>query len=155
MLITKNNIRDIIETFLKENHYRYSTDFEDSKGLLYQIYLGSLDCFIQVEYDLDKPEDNAVHIQFFTKADSSGNCLYEQNWDNYEAQFVDGKFEMKFSDIPEESIEGHIETLIEETKKYNSVIGKISKKIDQIKEICEEHELDPEEFITVNFDFDN
>jgi prefoldin subunit 5 len=47
-----------------------------------------------------------------------------------------------------------IDNLVEHVKKLNQAIAKISTKINQIKDICEEYELDFEEFITLNYDFD-
>ena len=39
-------------------------------------------------------------------------------------------------------------------KTVKKTVSKISTKINQIKDICEEYELDFEEFIQLNYDFD-
>jgi hypothetical protein len=141
MTVTKNNVRDLIESYLKDNKIKYTTNYEDSKGLIYEIYVGSLECTIQVEYDLDNDEDNYIVLQLFTQVGKyDGRSLYHQDWDN----------ENKFLD----SIEDEIEQLIDATKKLNAVINKIRNKIEQIQEICDENELDINEFISLNYDFD-
>jgi hypothetical protein len=139
MEILKHNIRQVIEDFLKSNHIKYSTDNEGSKGLIYEIYVGSLECYLQVEYDLEDKGNHYIVVQLFTKVDDYGNSLYHSEWEN---------------DNNGDSIEGEIETLIQETKKINSLVNKVRNKIEQIKEICEENEFNIEEFITVNYDFD-
>jgi hypothetical protein len=140
MGVTKHNIRDVIESYLKNNRLKYTIDNEDSKGLFYEIFVGSLECYLQIEYDLDDDNDVYVVIQLFTKVDDYGMSLYHQDWDNK----TDGA----------DSLEGEIETLIQETKRLNGVINKIRNKIEQIKEICEENDMEFEEFITLNYDFD-
>jgi hypothetical protein len=140
MGVTKHNIRDVIESYLKNNRLKYTIDNEDSKGLFYEIFVGSLECYLQIEYDLDDDNDVYVVIQLFTKVDDYGMSLYRQDWDNK----TDGA----------DSLEGEIETLIQETKRLNGVINKIRNKIEQIKEICEENDMEFDEFITLNYDFD-
>jgi hypothetical protein len=51
-------------------------------------------------------------------------------------------------------MEDEIEQLIDATKKLNAVINKVRNKIEQIQEICDENELDINEFISLNYDFD-
>jgi hypothetical protein len=139
MEITKHNIRQVIEDYLKSEHIKYITEGENSKGLMYEIYVGSLECYLQVEYNLDD-NDNDIVVQLFTKVDSYGNSLYHVDWISWKE---------------EDSIENEIEALIQKTKKINSFVNKIRNKIEQIQEICEENEFDIEEFITINYDFDN
>jgi len=141
MTVTKNNVRDSIESYLKDNKIKYTTNYEDSKGLVYEIYVGSLECNIQVEYYLDNDEDNYIVLQLFTQVGKyNGRSIYHQDWDN----------ENKSLD----SMEDEIEQLIDATKKLNAVINKIRNKIEQIQEICDENELDINEFISLNYDFD-
>jgi hypothetical protein len=140
MEITKHNIRQVIEDYLKSEHIKYITEGENSKGLMYEIYVGSLECYLQVEYNLDEDNDNDIVVQLFTKVDSYGDSLYHVDWISWKE---------------EGSIEDEIEALIQKTKKINSFVNKIRNKIEQIQEICEENEFDIEEFITINYDFDN
>jgi len=140
MKITKNNIREVIDTYLKENRIKYTTDHEDSMGMVYEIYVGSLECYLQLEYNMEDENDDVVFVQLFTKVDDWGESLYHQTW---ESDSEDG-----------DTIEREIEVLIQETKRLNSVVNKIRNKIEQIQEICDENELDIEEFITINYDFD-
>ncbi len=138
MKVTKHNICQIIEDYLKSQKIRYSISHSDQKGLLYELYISSRECFIQVEYDLDKENDDYTILQLFDNVDDFGNSIYHSDWNN-ENQHAD-------------SVEGEIENLIEAVKRINQGIGKISAKIDQIKDICEEYGLDFEEFITINYD---
>lgn len=140
MEITQHNVCEHIESILKSLNIRYSILFPDSKGCVYQLYISSIEGNIQVEYDLDDEEDNYFILQFFTKVDTYGNSLYHSDWNN---------------ETPGDSIEGEIENLVEYAKKINQGISKIQIKIEQIKDICEEYELDFEEFIDVLYDFDS
>jgi hypothetical protein len=140
MKVTKHNVRDLIESYLKDNRIKYSTDLEDSKGLTYELYVGSLECYLQVEYDLDDENDEFIIVQLFTEIDKDGNSLYHQDWDN-EGEEIDG-------------LNGEIETLIQETKRVNSLVNKIHNKIEQIQEICDDNDFNIEEFITINYNFD-
>jgi hypothetical protein len=135
----KNEIYNLIETHLKNNHIRYVQSNSDSKGCLYELFLGSMNGFIQVELDFDDLTDDYVYLQLFSPLDSQSNALYENDWAS------DGEHQ--------DSLEGVIDTLIEEVKKLNSVIAKISIKIDQIKEICLEYDMDYEQFITIEYEF--
>jgi hypothetical protein len=138
MKITKHNVREIIENYLKSKKIKYSIDDEDNFGLVYEIYVGSLECYLQVEYDLEKIEDDYVVVQLFTEIDDLGNSLYSVTWEN---------------DEHHDSIESEIDTLIDETKQLNRAVIKIGKKIEDIIEICEEHGLSSEDFIQINYDF--
>jgi hypothetical protein len=140
MEVTKHNVCQIIEDYLKSKNIRFSIENSDSKGLLYELYKASLECYIQVEYDLDDEKENYVVLQLFTNVDDSGNSIYHSDWDNMKED--------------SNSIESEIDSLIEETRQINQAINKISSKIEQIKDICEEYNLEFDEFITLNYDFD-
>ncbi len=136
---TKNNIRQIIEDFLKSEKIRYSIDNENNFGLIYELYVGSLECFIQIEYDLQKEGDEYIVVQLFTDIDDNGFSLYDQTWEN------DGNCG---------DIVGAIGELIDETKRINSIVNKIRKRIEQIEEICEEEGMDLNNFLTIKYDFE-
>jgi hypothetical protein len=85
-------------------------------------------------------DDDYIVLQLFDKVDYNGNSVYHSDWDN--------------EDENADSVEGEIENLIEAVKRINQGVGKINAKIEQIKDICEEYNLEFEEFITLNYDFD-
>ena len=138
MEVTKENICQKIEDFLKSSKIRYNILAPDSRGLLYELFISSIEGNIQVEYNLDDPNDDIIYVQFFTNIDSNGNSIYHSDWDNESG----------------ESIEGEIEELIEAVKRINSGLSKINSKIEQIKDICEEYNLEFEDIIEVLYEFD-
>lgn len=141
MAITKHNVCETINTFLKQEKIRYSISGQDSKGCLYELFVSSTSGFIQVEYNLDDEKDDYVILMLYTDIDNSGNSIYHSDWDN----------ESEGND----SLEGEIEQLLDSVKRINQAIIKISTKIEQIRDICDEYELDFDEFITLNYDFNN
>jgi hypothetical protein len=140
MEITKHNICETIDNYLKEQKVRYEITDQDSKGCIYELFVSSTSGFIQVEYNLDNEEDSYIVLQLFTSVTNSGTSIYHSEWDN-ECTGCD-------------SVEGEIDNLIESAKRVNQGISKVSVKIDQIKDICEEYGLDFDQLITLNYDFD-
>jgi hypothetical protein len=138
--VTKQNVCEIIENYLKEQKIRFEISDQDSESCLYKLFISSMSAYIQVEYDLDDETNNDVYMQLFTEPDSSGFSIYESHWDN----------ENELND----SIEGEIDNLLESAKRINQGIAKIEAKINQIKDICQEYELEFCEFITLEYDFD-
>lgn len=141
MQITKHNINEVIENYLKEVKVRYVILDPDSKGCCYEIFVSSLSGYIQLEYNLDSDDYTYVAIQFFTDVDVSGNSIYHSDWDNEPEQLS--------------SVEEEIEELLNAVKRVSQGISKIYAKIEQIKDICEEYQLHFEDFISLNYDFDN
>lgn len=139
MKITKHNICEVIDNYLKDQKIRYEVTGQDSKGCLYELFISSTSGFIQVEYDLDNENDNNTVLQLFTSVDDSGYSIYLSMWDS--------------DDESCDSVEGEIDNLIDSVKRINRAIVKIQSKIEQIKDICDEYELSFEEFITLNYDF--
>ncbi len=139
MRITKHNICEVIDNYLKEQKIRYSISEQDSKGCLYELFISSTEGNIQVEYNFDDDNDDLVYMQLFTTVDYKGNSIYHAYWDSEEGS---------------DSVEGEIDNLIDAIKRVNQAISKISAKIDQIKDICEEYAVEFDEFITLNYDFD-
>lgn len=139
MKITKYNVIQHIEEILKNLKIRFSIINRDSKGCHIQLYISSIEGNIQVEYSLDDVNDNYFCIQFFTDIDSDGLSLYYSHWDN----------------DSNDSIEGEIEELLNSIKRINQGISKIQTKINQIKDICEEYNLEFDNFIGLLYDFDD
>lgn len=54
MQITKHNICETIENYLKELKLRYEISEQDSLGCFYEVFISSTPGYIQVEYNLDK-----------------------------------------------------------------------------------------------------
>ena len=139
MEITKHNVCQHIEDILKSQKVRYSILEPDSKGCGYELYVSSIEANIQVEYNLDDDNDNNFYLQFFTNIDSNGLSLYHSYWDKKSNG---------------DSIEGKIEELLNAIKRINQGVSKIQTKIEQIKDICEEYNLEFENFIDVLYDFE-
>ena len=139
MKITKHNVCETIEKFLKSLRIRFTTNSICPQGITYVLYIGSLRGHLQVEYNLVDPNDDEVIVQLFTELDNNGNSLYHYIWSIDDVDY---------------SLETKIEELITEVKRINSVISKIRNRIKQIKDLCETNELDYENFISINYDFD-
>lgn len=136
--VTKHNIEQIISDYLKSQNVRFDISDKNNFGFMCQLYISSVESFIQVEYNLDDEEDDVIYVQLFTEIDSNGVSLYHSNWDNES----------------NESIEGEIDELMSSVKRINQGLSKIQAKLDQIRDICDEYNLEFDEFIDVLFDFD-
>lgn len=137
MKITKHNISESISKYLKQNRINYLISDESDKGVLYELLIGYRSAFIQIEYELSDDNDDDIELHLFI--------------DNYNSN-------MYYSDISNEeinsySLENEIEQLIDATKSLNRAVAKISSKIEQIRDICDEYNLDIEMFITLNYNF--
>lgn len=137
-MITKDNVREKIETFLKTLNVRYVVIDSDEIGCLYEVFVSSLLSYIQIEYNMKDENDSSIVIQFYIKLDDYGNNLYNQIWENNDG---------------ESSIEGEIDELLAAATNINRSISKIASHIESINSICDAAGLDPETFITVNHDF--
>jgi hypothetical protein len=140
MEITKNNICQKIEDYLKEKKLNFNIIDQNDRGLNYEIYLGSSEANIQVEYDLTNDDDNSVYLQLYTKLDNYGNSFYHQYW--------------KSDDINADSMEVEIDSLVESTISLTKVYSKINSKIDQIRDLCVEYNIDFDELITIHADLE-
>lgn len=142
-MIDKHNITQIIDEYLKTNKIRYTIIEQDVRMVLYQIFIGSMDGFIQIEYDLDSSSENILITYYSNVNDDNGLSLYESVVDNYD------------SPLTQINVEGEIEQLIDQVKILNKAVAKIGQKIEQIREICEEYNLEIEEFIEVIYNFED
>ena len=138
-MITKQNVYENTENYLKDNKIRYIV--QNFPGCdTYELFLGSMSGFIQVETSVEDVDDDSVTFQFYSKIDGDGNSLYHSNADTEDEDF---------------SLEDEIDALIDAIKKMNLVVAKIQTKIEQIKEICSENEMDYEDFITIVYNFND
>jgi hypothetical protein len=140
MEITQNNICQKIEDYLKEKKLNFNILHQNDQGLNYEIYLGSSEAHIQVEYDLTNDDDNSVYLQLYTKLDEYGNSFYHQYW--------------KSDDTDADSLEGEIDRLVESTISLTKAYSKIDSKLDQIRDICKEYNIDFDELITIHVDLE-
>jgi len=129
-------IRKEYEKYLRENRYNFEVD-DYGGDMYYCIFQGNIFCFVALEL-IDEKVVTAQYYIRMTK-DSYDDLYYlETEWDKYELK-----------DIIE-----YTEQLIDRGKELNSAINKIRVKLEQIKEIMEQNDLEFEEFITLNFNFD-
>ncbi len=138
MKITRSNVYKEIDSILNESNIRFNLRDKDARGGNYELFVGSMPCFIQIETSDETSDDETVSFQFYTDIDKQGIALYHTYPKSDDKNF---------------DLEDEINSLIEKTKKLNTVISKIEKKIEQIKEICEEYQLEVENFIEITFDF--
>ena len=136
IMITKQNVYENIDNFLKKEKIRFTVQ-NYSSGDFYELLLGSINGFIQVEIS-EEETDNSVYFQFFSNVNYDGNSLYNSNISAEDENF---------------SLDGEIFELVNAVKKMNVVVAKIESKISQIKEICEDNEMDFENFIEIVYDF--
>ena len=137
MNVTRDNVYEVIDNYLKENKIRFSITTDDS-GNFYELFLGSESGFIQVEIASNDSDDKDVFFQFFSRVDDMSNSLYHsQVGTDYDG----------FDLIME------IDELIANVKKLNQVIGKIRNKLDDIENICEENEMNVNDFIEIIYNF--
>jgi hypothetical protein len=137
--VLKYDVQEQIESCLKSSKTRFNLLDTDNIGCVYEVFVSSLPCYIQVEYDLETEEDDCVIIQFFAKVGDGDNYLYHEIWD---------------STNNSTSIEDEIYELVEANKKFNKVLNKINKNLESIKEICQDHGLEYEDFIQVKYNFE-
>ena len=133
--ITKNNIQSVIEKILKEYKVSWQIDISGEDNVLYELNISSnIDSFIQIELVDD------VNISLYASSKNSKRIfLYEEDFESNDVSI---------------NLEDQIENLIENVKNINKVFSKIYKKIEDIKNICEENGLDYEDFIEVLVDIE-
>jgi len=137
MKINKGNVYKSIEDYLKEQGICYDIT-PDPSGNVYELFLGSESGFIQVEIDSEDPDEGDVFFQFFSKVNYDGNSMYHDQGDTENENF---------------DLIDSIDELITKIKILNKVINRIENKIEDIKSICEEYEMDFEDFIEIVYDF--
>lgn len=130
MIINKDNAIEEITNYLKSKKCIFTYD-----DYLFEIIVGSESCFIQVEIYPSTTIDEDIYIQFY---------------DNSE----DPLFEIGEEVTNSESLEGFIDQLIEFTKEKVKKINKIYRHIQAIREICEEMDVDVDNFIETKYDFE-
>jgi predicted RNase H-like nuclease (RuvC/YqgF family) len=125
------------EEWLRNNKINFNVDKHESEDIYYTIFQGNLVCYIMLELINNKIE---AHQGYIRKSEDEWNDIYtlEIYWN-----------ENELKDLIEST-----EQLLQKAKELNSAINKIRNKVEQIKEICEEIDMNYEEFIIINFDFE-
>lgn len=136
--MTKHNICESIENFLKKKKIRFTISNQDSRGCLYEILISSTEGFIQVDYNLDDESNNYCSLTFHTVVNDNGMSLYHSDWDSESG----------------DCFESEIECLVDNIKRIDQGLSKIQSKINQIKDLCENYGLEFEEMIEVIYNFD-
>lgn len=131
------NAIDKIHELLIEKRIKYEVD-TSSEETYFKLLNSSLAGYIMVEGDeCNDKEEYWLTFYIPKNDDNHDNTLYEDS-----------------DELPLGEIENYLDGLLEEISKYNTVIRKVEKKIEDIKSICEEYDINHEMFITINFDFD-
>ncbi len=134
--ITPINVKDITSNILKGLKLKFNLDEELSDYYIYEVYLGSETLMIQVE--TDTKQDDLVILTVFDEA---------QTWE----EMIDGTNQSTIDDL---DIGFLIEDAVSKTKRTTKVKAKIIAKIEQIKELCNENDLDVDDFIEINQDIE-
>lgn len=139
MEVTKHNVQKEIESYFKSSKIRFNCTDQSNIGCVYELFVSSFPCYIQIEYDLETDDDDCIIIQFFTKMEDGQNPLYHSEWDS--------------SINPATPIDQEIDELVEANKRLNKAVSKIHQYIDNIKDVCKEYELDHEDFVKIKYDY--
>jgi hypothetical protein len=104
--------------------------------LLFEVFVGSESCFIQVEIYGSTDIDELVVMQFY---------------DNPE----DSLFEISEEIETSEDIEEYIGQIVSFTKDKIKILKKINNHINAIQELCDsfDPQMDIDKFIEINYDF--
>jgi hypothetical protein len=129
--MTNRLVETTIADVLKKNRVRYAIIDADTMCTIYELYIASVQVFIQVELAKDDDPVDVPYIQLFTEVNDFGRSAYEET---IEAESV-------------EQIEEAIEGLLQGARRVTSAIAKIEAKIDEILKICEEAGLDADEYV--------
>jgi hypothetical protein len=139
MVVTKDNAVQILIDLLRTNKVNYTINDHSGEYFYMNLHVGSYECGIQVEFG----EGDNVLFNFHTKIDNNGLSLYQRIIEGYGEEI-----------ITLDMVEGELLTLVDEGKKYSRVISKIEAKIEQIKDLCTENDLNIDDFIRIEFDFE-
>jgi hypothetical protein len=119
--------------YLKQNKIKYSTE-PDNNHILYELFLGSISAFIQLDWD-DK--DDNVGIELYCFSTDYYGYLYERS----------------ISTDSNDEFFTEIEALLTATKNINKALSKIENKLEDIKAICEENEIELKSILNINYKF--
>lgn len=129
-------INEKIESFIIDNLKTKRIKF-DQDDTLFKLYIGSETSLIEYY----PSETNTTDIAFYT-SEKRGRILYD-SYIFYEPEIVN------INDI-----DGEIDELVSFTKDFVKSVSKIERKINDIRAICDDLQIDMSEFISVNYDFD-
>jgi hypothetical protein len=120
----ETNCVQIISEYLRHNHIPH---IYDNDCQIFEILIGDYCPTIQLEFSVDK-NLKYIYISFhFNDYMSSG----------------------EYNNI--EDIKQNLYEVMMEATNFNKGIAKIHKKVDDIKEICDEYELDFNQFLTIHY----
>lgn len=130
-------INEKIESIIIDNLKSKRIKFDQDDALL-KLYIGSETSLIEYY----PSETNTIEIAFYTREVRGGflydSCIfYEPGTTN-------------ISDM----IDNEIDELVSFTKDFVKSVSKIEQKINDIRAICNDIQIDMSEFISVNYDFD-
>jgi DNA repair ATPase RecN len=132
------SLTENIEDYLKENKYKFITDLGDSVDNI-EILFGSESGFIQIEKSIvNDGTDNSL-VQIYDKVDDFGESTFVSIIDDAE-----NNIEEVFVSIVE---------LKDYLKVFTKKTAQIQSYIEKINDICDELQIDPETFITINYNF--
>jgi hypothetical protein len=123
---------DEIEKYLKENKFKYNTEIHEGAVHYIDVFVGSTTLMIEF---LGFGGDDVEHEIAFS---SDLNELPI-------TQEIYTKLEDVISDF---------EDAVEVTKRTNKGLKLIHTKLEVIKEICDEYDLNFDEILTINYDFE-
>jgi hypothetical protein len=125
-----------VSDWLLNKKIKFELDNSDDNHF-FTFWIGSGVGNIQIEY-LPIESISMPFIQLFTRIGKNDNNVCENVFE-YNGDFKELTLK--------------IEELIDNIKRINRVIHKIEDKIDQIKELCEDIQIDYEQFIIINHEF--
>jgi hypothetical protein len=138
MKLYQVELTEKVSDWLRSKKIKFTLDDDEfDNDHYFEFWIGSGKGGIMLEYS--PIESNVMPtIQIFSKVDNGGNSLYESIFE-YNGDF--------------ENLTSEIEELIDYIKLENRIIAKIESKIDEIKALCDELQIDSEQFISVNYEF--
>lgn len=124
-----NEIRDL----LKRKKFDFTFNNEDDRIHFFEIFVGSLEGNIQIEYSDD---GSPPTIQLFSAVDDYGESIYHSII-TYDNDFFENDFDEFISSLKEQI----------------KIIANIRGYVDKINELSEELGVEPDRFITINYNF--
>ena len=132
MLITKHNIKPILEKYFESKKIQYNIFYSNEYQTYYELFFSSLKCGVHVKYD---PNWDDAYVTMFTPNDEQ---LFKKQWNS------------RCDNLKE--LRSELGGMIKSVKKHAVTVSKIEKKIKEIKSICRKNLLNHEIFVNVMWD---